>query len=133
IQTRRSTRRSPSQPVTIRLMRRALKFISLVSTLALILAAVGVVTWATDTCTLYVGGHNANLTLQGWGSESTCQAAEHSGANKALRVVSVLTLGGVNETLREGSPSGDVICSGWDGRVRYTIRDQGFTGLNFFG
>ena len=101
--------------------------------IAIACGGIGAITWYTDTCTLYVGGRNANLTLQGWGSGSACRQAESSSANEAFSVVRVLTLGAVDASLHEGAPSGDVVCDGWDGHVRYTVRDYGITGLNVVG
>lgn len=95
---------------------------------------VGFFTWTSDTCTVYMGSHNANMTLQGWGSRATCQSIENSGTNDFFKGVNLLTLGIVDERAHEGTPQGDVICEGWDHYVHYTIRDYGgLLGLNAIG
>lgn len=88
-------------------------------------AAVGAVTWFSDSCTVYMGGHNANLSLQGWGSNATCQSIENSGANAAFKALNLVTFGLVDERAHEGTPQGDVICDGWVRAVHYTVRDYG--------
>jgi hypothetical protein len=106
------------------------------SLLILLLCSTGVVafTWAVDTCTVYMGSHNANLTLQGWGSNATCQATEHSTTNTLMEGLDILTLGGVDVRTHEGTPQGDVICAGWLHLVHYTVRDYGgLFDLNFYG
>lgn len=105
-----------------------------VATLFVVTLAVAGVTWVTDSCTIYMGSHNANLTLQGWGSGGTCQQIEHSGVSTFAKIVNALTLGRVDARPRLGTPAGDTICDGWNGWQRYTVRDYGGTlGLNFYG
>jgi hypothetical protein len=103
---------------------------------AIFVASLGVagVTWVTDSCTIYIGSHNANVTLQGWGSHGACQQIENSGASTFASVIHVLTFGRVDARPHEGSPSGNVICDGWNGWQRYTVRDYGgLLGLNYYG
>jgi hypothetical protein len=106
------------------------------SLMILLLSGTGVlaVTWTADNCTVYMGSHNANLTLQGWGSNTTCQATEHNATNTLMEGLDILTLGGVNFHAHEGTPQGDVICAGWLHMVHYTVRDYGGRlGLNLIG
>ncbi|MGC2192649.1 MAG: hypothetical protein WA751_09980 [Candidatus Dormiibacterota bacterium] len=96
-------------------------------------AVVGGVTWATNSCTMQVGGHNANITLQGWASEATCTQVETSNVNRLAGLVGDVTDGLLSVSWRAGTPGGDVICSGWKGFTNYTVRDFGVTGLDVIG
>jgi hypothetical protein len=104
-----------------------MKVIGCFFTSALLLVGTGVgvggVTWAADNCTVYEQA--ANLTMQGWGSNEACSGIVDGKINKALEVLHILSLGSINVAAHEGAPTGDTICSGWDGDIEYTIRDQG--------
>ncbi len=104
-------------------------------------AGAGAVVWTTDTCTMQMGTQNANITLTGFFSKQVCQNVEGSTQNKVLgilgaadRVLSKFPLvGGIfgavgTAQFHDGTPSGDVICTGWLREARWvvvTIRDQG--------
>jgi hypothetical protein len=111
-------------------------------------AGAGAVVWASDTCTMQMGTQNANITLTGFFSKQVCQNIEGSPRNKVLgflgdvdRVLShVPGVGGTifgavgTAQFHDGSPSGDVICTGWPRDARWvvvTVRDQGI--LDIYG
>jgi hypothetical protein len=103
--------------------------------LAVILAgvSVGFVTWANDSCTLYVTGYKANVTLQGWGSNDDCQQllAQNPGVVSSIfsKVVRDATFGLLDpsKSFSGGSAAGSEVCEGWNGTIRYTVRDQSST------
>jgi hypothetical protein len=104
-------------------------------------AGAGAVVWASDSCTMQVGTHNANITLTGFFSKAVCQKVETSAQNRELGflgdVVQGLSqfpvVGGVfgavgSAQFHDSSPGGDVICTGWYRQARWvviTVRDQG--------
>jgi hypothetical protein len=108
-------------------------------------AGAGAVVWASDTCTMQMGSQNANITLTGFFSKQVCQNVEGSTQNKVLGVLGdvdrilshVPGVGGIifgavgTAQFHDGSPSGQVICTGWPREVRWvvvTVRGQGFFG-----
>jgi hypothetical protein len=97
-------------------------FMSLIL-LVVVALGVGGVTWATDSCTVFEQG--ANLTMQGWGSNEACNGMVNGDLNKTFEVLHILSLGALDVAAHEGTPTGETICTGWDGDIQYTIRDQG--------
>jgi len=111
-------------------------------------AGAGAVVWATDTCTMQVGSHNANITLTGFFSKAVCQNVEASSQNQkagfladvvqgVAKFVDTATgtgfagavageLGSVQ--FHDGSPGGNTVCTGWYREARWvvvTVRDLG--------
>lgn len=116
------------------LMRCLTGCITVVLVLGVVGVAVAAVTWYSNSCTMRVGTFNANVTLQGWGSESTCQSVESNGANQVGGFLErIATFGLVSTSWQPGSPDGTVICSGWKGVLHYTVRDYGLTGADIVG
>jgi hypothetical protein len=108
----------------------------------------GAVVWASDTCTMQMGSQNANMTLTGFFSKQVCQHVEASTENKVAGVLGDIDkalskipgIGGAifgaigTAQFHDGSPSGQVICTGWPREARWvvvTIRDQGI--LDYYG
>ena len=104
----------------------------------------GAVVWASDTCTMQMGTQNADIALTGFFSKQVCQNVERSTQNKVLgvlgdvdRVLSKLPVVGKifgavgTAQFHDGSPSGQVICTGWPRELRWvvvTVRGQGLFG-----
>jgi hypothetical protein len=88
-----------------------------------IAAGIGGVTWASDSCTVFEKG--ANLTMQGWGSKEACNGIVNGTPNKIAEIIGAATLGVIGLAAHEGTPTGEMICTGWDGDIQFTIRDQG--------
>ena len=106
---------------------------SVVNSLAiLVVVTLGIagITWASDGCTVFQQG--SNLTMRGWGSTEACNGIVNSDVNQVAGVLHILS-GGLISGAHEGAPTGATICSGWDGDIQYTIRDQGFTHLYILG
>jgi|HubBroStandDraft_6_1064221.scaffolds.fasta_scaffold00015_123 hypothetical protein len=106
------------------------------------MAGAGAVVWASDTCTMQMGSQNADITLQGFFSKQVCQAVEGSTENRVVgflgdvdKVLSHIPgIGGIvfgavgTAQFHDGSPSGQLICTGWPRQARWvvvTVRDQG--------
>lgn len=107
----------------------------------------GAVVWANDTCTLQMGSQNANITLTGFFSKEVCQQVEGSSQNKIAGILGDIeqglsklpVVGGIigavgTAQFHDGSPSGEIICTGWPRQARWvvvTVRDQGV--LDYYG
>lgn len=101
---------------------------AILSALIAAVAVIGYVSWSNDSCTVYVDGQQANLTLQGWGANNDCSQLVNTGANRLLSLVSLGLLGS-----HEAPAGGDLICSGFVGLIHYSIRDTSITGTYLFG
>ncbi len=99
--------------------------------LSILMVAVGIIgylTWSADTCTVQLRPSAANVTFQGWGATQQCTQLTTGTANGLVRLAT-LGMAGATQT----APSGETICSGFRGIMRYQVRDTSFTGAYVVG